>query len=159
MNKSFFAATVLAVSLIASPTNANEGPEYIVKLFEVMGIDEQINGGFEAMLPAIDQLAAQFQLDATDKEELKEIYRDWFYNDIDRVKMREQMTVLYAQFYSEDEINNLTAFYETPTGQKLLSTSAELMKLSAQIGMQEAQLKQNQLLQRLQPFIEKHQAQ
>jgi len=40
------------------------------KMFEVMDMERQMNGGFEAMLPLIDQMAAQFRLDATGKEEL-----------------------------------------------------------------------------------------
>ena len=54
------------------------------------------------------------------------------------------------------EIEEVTNFYQTETGQKFLQKSPELMKLGAQIGMIEAQSKQTELLNRLKPFFEKH---
>lgn len=38
--------------------------------------DKQMTDGFEAMLPASEQMASQLQLDDAAKEELKNIYRD-----------------------------------------------------------------------------------
>ena len=121
-----------------------------------MGIDKQMTGGFDAILPVVDQLASQLQLDANGKEELKTIYRDWWENDIDRKAMKEKMVELYAKTFTTVEINELNKFYRSPIGQKFLEKSPELMKLGAEIGMKEAQTKQTKLIKRFQPFMEKH---
>ena len=116
-----------------------------------------MTGGFEAMLPVIEQMASQLQLDDAAKEELKNIYRDWFKYDFDQQAILTKLVAVYSESFTDKEINELIAFYETPTGQKFLAKSPQLMQIGAQLGMQEGQLKQALLLERLQPFLAKHQ--
>lgn len=137
-------------------SNCFAGGASVEKMFKVMNMDEQLVGGFEAMLPVIDQMATKFKLDSAGKEELLNIYRAWFNDDLDRSKIKEKIKELYAATFSDKEIDEITKFYQTETGQKFLKKSPELMKLGAQIGMAEAQAKQSQLLNRLKPFFEKH---
>ncbi len=106
------------------------------------------------MLPMVDQVASQLQLNAQEKEQLKDIYREWFENDIDRKVIKEKMIKLYAANFTTEEINELNKFYSSPVGQKFLEKSPGLMKLGAQIGMEEAQRKQAKLMERLQPFLD-----
>ncbi|WP_245688561.1 DUF2059 domain-containing protein [Vibrio sonorensis] len=133
--------------------------EAAAKLFVVMDMDKQIAGGFEAMLPTVNQVATNLQLDAQETEELKSIYRDWFFKDIDQENLKNQIVDLYADTFTLDELQNITEFFQTPTGKKLAAKSPELAKLGAQFGMEAAQAKQQELMQRLMPFIEKHQPQ
>ncbi len=127
----------------------------IDKMFQLIDIEGQMGGGFEAMLPIIDQMSSQLQLDAEEKEQLKNIYRDWFENDIDRKAMKEEMAKMYAEAFTAEEINELNKFYSTPIGQKFLEKSPELMRLGAQIGMEAAQKQQGKLMERLQPLLGK----
>lgn len=126
------------------------------ELMVVMEIDKQMNGGFEAMLPAVDQLALQLSLNEEEKKELLDIYRAWFEEDIDRKKLVDGTADLYRQAFSEDEIKEMLQFFSTPTGKKVVKESPALMQKGAQLGMVEAQEKQALLLERLSPFIEKH---
>lgn len=128
----------------------------IDEMFRVMSMDKQMSGGFEAMLPAIDQMTAQFKLDKQGKEELRDIFRTWFNEDIDRKKMIGDIKKLYSEAFTVEEIKEITKFYQTPVGKKFLDISPQLMQTSAQIGMQEAQVKQTQLMERIKPFLEKH---
>lgn len=128
----------------------------IDEMFSVMEIDKQMTGGFEAMLPVVDQMSQQFKLDQAGKEELKEIFRTWFNEDIDRVKIVNQVKAQYSQTFTDQEIKEITKFYKTPTGKKFLQESPKLMQLGAQAGMQEAQSKQVKLMERVKPFLDKH---
>jgi len=128
----------------------------IDEMFRVMAMDKQITGGFDAMLPVIDQMTNQLKLDAKGKDELREIFRSWFNEDLDRKKMLKEVKILYSQAFTNDEIHEITKFYQSPVGKKFLEKSAHLMKKGAQIGMQEAQAKQVQLMERVKPFLEKH---
>lgn len=150
--------SVFLLAILTFPAQAEVGSKIVSveKMFAIIGIDEQFNGAFEAMLPTVDQLAARLDLDSDEKEELKNIYRAWFHQDIDRESMKKKMVDLYAGAFSQVEIEEITKFYQTPAGQKFLQKSPELMKLGGQIGMQEGQKKQQQLINRLTPFIEKH---
>lgn len=150
--------TAFLIALLAWPVNAEsaKGSSSIEEMFSVMGIDNQLNGGFEALLPVVDQLANRFQLNIEAKEELKNIYRDWFENDIDRVVLKTKMMEIYSETFNENEITALIAFYKSPIGVKVTKKTPALMKLGAEMGMQEAQSKQHLLLEKLKPFLDKH---
>lgn len=147
-------AILLSISTHAYADISADKKAQIQELFEVMGLDEQINGGFEAMLGVVDQMSARMQLNAQQKNQLTNIYRDWFKYDIDHAAMQEKFVQLYADAFTSDEVDKLVAFYKTPTGQKFLEKSPGLMKRGAQIGMQEAKSKEDELMQRLQLFLE-----
>lgn len=155
-------ARVIGCALAASlwlpgaALHASAPSELIERLFVAIGMDRQLIGGFEAMLPAMEHMASELELDDAGKAELREIYRSWFYNDIDRDAIRAQMITLYAETFSEQEVHEIIAFYQTPIGQKFLEVSPDLVKQGAQIGMQEGIDKQPLLLERLEPFIAEH---
>lgn len=126
------------------------------ELLEVMGAKDQMLGGFEAMLPVIDNMAVQFQLDAAAKAELREIYRSWFDEDLDQDRMIKEIAELYTSAFTVEELDQLIMFYKSPLGRKFLAKSPALMKEGAKIGMDEANRKQQNLLNRLGPFLKKH---
>ncbi len=128
----------------------------IDEMFKVMSMDKQMSGGFEAMLPMIDQMTIKFKLDSEQKEELKNVFRTWFNEDLDREKMKNEFKRLYASNFTDAEIVKITEFYKTPVGVKFLEKSSHLMQQGAQIGMEEAQAKQAKLMERMQAFLVKH---
>jgi len=140
----------------STPSIANEEP--IDEMFRIMSMETQLTGGFEAMLPLIDQMSNRFKLDKEAKEELKEIFRTWFQEDIDQDKMLSEFKSLYKATFTDTEIVQITDFYKTPVGQKLVKQSPELVKIAAKMGMQEAQSKQSLLQERIKPFLKKHKA-
>lgn len=151
--KKFFVVPALILTF-STATFAQDKP--IDEMFKVMSMEKQVEGGFEAMLPTIDQMAAQFNLNNESKEELKNTFREWFHKDLDHSKMMSELKRLYSQTFTNEEIAKITKFYQTPVGKKFLEQSPQLMKLGAQIGMQEAQSKQFKLMERVNAFMEKH---
>ncbi|UAB71686.1 DUF2059 domain-containing protein [Vibrio sp. SCSIO 43132] len=146
--------------LVSTPMSAlaiDKG-ESVSHLLKVMKMEEQLSGGFEAMIPMIDQLANSLQLNKAEKEELTDIYRSWYINDIDRHRIINELANLYSKTFSQKEIEALIDFYSTPTGQKFVEKSTVLVRAGAQLGMQEAERAQPQLIEKLTPFLEKHQA-
>ena len=124
-------------------------------LFEVMDMQKQLTGGFEAMMPMIEQQAAQLQLDAEGKKELQAIFKTWFETDIDQEGMVNQMKQLYRDSFTDEELTEVIAFYNTAVGKKFIKQSPALMQEGARIGMLEAQNAQGKLMERLAPFFEK----
>jgi hypothetical protein len=143
-------------SISLAYASASEEVEVAEELLTVMDTEKQMLGGFEAMLPIVNQVASNLALDAIETEELKSIYRDWFENDIDRSKMRREIAELYASKFTIAEMKEIIAFYGTEIGKKFIQISPELAKAGAQIGMREAQDKQALLVEKVTPFIEKH---
>jgi uncharacterized protein len=151
MNKFLFLP--LMIFTLSTSTLAQEAP--IDEMFRVMSMDKQMAGGFEAMLPLIDQMTATYQLNNEGKEEFKGVLMAWFNEDIDHSKVMDEMKKLYSQSFTNDEISTITKFYQTPVGKKLLEKSPQLMQRGAQMGMQEAQSKQIKLMERVKYFLEK----
>ena len=145
-----FLFSLIALLPMASP--ADDADE----LMKAMKIKDQMLGGFEAMMPMIDQMAVQMGLDEAGKKELLAIYRDWYDEDIDHDKILKEVTALYRKAFTEDELRAMLAFFTSPVGQKVVMQSPQLMKEGAQIGMKEGQAKQEFLMKRLEPFMEEH---
>ncbi|NVD73101.1 DUF2059 domain-containing protein [Duganella sp. BJB1802] len=57
---------------------------------------------------------------------------------------------LYARTYSADELKQITAFYRTPIGAKMLATMPKLMAEAMQIGQQIAARRVGPVMQKLQ---------
>lgn len=151
MSRFIFIAVFSA--LITSPIYASEEP--VDEFFRVMSMEKQMLGGFEAMMPMINQMANRFQLNPAQTEELKNIFRTWFKEDMDHASVMKKMKVMYQERFTSEELQAVTAFFKTPEGKKFIDASPELMKIGAQIGMQEAQSKEYLLMERIKPFLEK----
>ncbi|HAS6731665.1 TPA: DUF2059 domain-containing protein [Vibrio parahaemolyticus] len=151
----FIVIALLAANPISAIATDQDAAE---RLLKVMKVEKQLSGGFEAMTPMIDQLANSLQLNKSQTEELVNIYRDWFLNDIDRQRIIDELAILYSQTFSQQEIESMIVFYSTPEGQKFIEKAPALMQAGAQLGMQEAELAQPQLIEKLTPFLEKHHA-
>ena len=108
------------------------------------------------MLPLINQQATQFKLSGNEKNALMTIYRDWFHVDMDHDNLCKELIVPYAKAITVDKVIQIIKFHKTPVGKKTLIKLPLLMKEGAKLGHLEAQKKQQALLDRLEPFLEKH---
>lgn len=159
--KTFKATLLAALFLPAVVLHAEPAAENLAaaqKLAEVMGLKQQMSAGFNSMMPMIDQLAGQLQLDEAGKAELIGIYKDWFEKDLDQEKMRNNIINLYAETFTVQELDGLREFYLTPIGKKSLTALPGIMQKGAQLGMEEAKAKQQLLMGKLNAFIEKQKA-
>ncbi len=150
---------LLIVALLFSPlVKADPTPEHLNKveeLFAVMDLKNQLNSGFDAMTPMIDELSKNLKLNEAESKEFREIYREWFEKDIDREQIIKDISKLYADTFTIDDLDQLISFYETPIGKKALEKMPLLMQEGAKIGMQAAQEKQGALQMKIEAFYEK----
>jgi len=147
-----------AAAAAPEPTPDEATMEAARKLGEITGLKEQFASGFQSMMPMIVQQAQRMQLSNEQRAELLAIYRDWFNEDLDQQWMFDQSVLLYAKSFSKEELEAIIEFYETPAGKKALLVLPQLVQQGAELGMQEAQSKQDQLMKRLKPFLEGVQA-
>ncbi|MCZ8499381.1 hypothetical protein O9929_21025 [Vibrio lentus] len=70
-----------------------------------MDVDKQMLGGFEAMLPIVNQISGKLELNSQETDQLKDLYKDWLENDIDRVKMRIEIAKLYSNQFTVTKMN------------------------------------------------------
>lgn len=150
--------TALWIGLSSSVMYAQENaPSPTVnELMSVMRMQDSMSSGFDAMLPMIDALSDQWQLTPEQEHTLKGIYRDWFKNDFDQESLINKISLEYGKVFTEAEMQKMIAFYETPTGQKVLDSLPHLTQLGAQLGMQEGQKKQHLLEEKIRVFYEEN---
>jgi len=153
--KALLVSTLTFSFLSAAPSEA--ALQAAEQLAETMGLKKQMETGFDAMLPIVEQQSAQLQLSESEAKEFLKAYKAWFLEDVDQEALLKQMVALYAEAFTPEELSQLSAFYKTPVGQKSLTALPELTSKGAQLGMQEAQKAQHLLLERLHPFLNKGQ--
>ena len=151
----FFVCGMTFIAICTITASDGNQPEAAKELTELLGLKDQISLGFNAMLPLIDEKASELGLDDKGKKELQNILKAWCDKDLDHEALQREIMELYRQAFTEEEIQKLIEFYKTPLGQKTLKVFPEMMQKSVQIGVQEAQAKQEKLMKRLQPFLEK----
>ncbi len=123
-------------------------------LFELMHMDQQLDAGFQAMLPMLDQISADMKLDAESRTRLEEVLTDWFHEDVDRQGIMDHAVRLYVETFTLEELDALIAFYESPVGKKFTDSRPRLMREMTQFSMEETQSRQGELMKRLDEFYE-----
>lgn len=154
LKATLLAAFILPAAMLQAEPSA-ESLAAAKKLADTINLKEQMDAGFAAMMPMVDQLSTKLQLDAAGKAELIQLYKDWFEKDLDQEKMRNSIVILYAETFTIQELDGLREFYMTPLGKKALKVLPEIMQKGAQLGMEEATSKQQLLMDKLNAFIEK----
>jgi uncharacterized protein len=85
----------------------------------VMNVEKQMAVGSEVMT---DQLIRQNPMLGP----YKDVLLKWAASTMRWDTLGSQLVALYEESFTESELRDMTAFYETPTGQKALSTLQEL---------------------------------
>ena len=73
-------------------------------------------------------------------------------NTVNWDKIKPQMTDLYVSNFSENEINDMLAFYRSPTGKKFVEKMPVIMQKSMEIGQKQSRTmipKLNRLLEQM----------
>jgi hypothetical protein len=132
----------LALPLFAAtePNPSKEQRAQIDKLFAAMDLDKMMHDTMDAMFAQVEQ---QYLSGAGDDSEAlaeaKEkfgFFREHAKNIDFSGQFREAAARLYAKYFTEQELTDLTAFYTSATGRKALSIMPQMMTEAMQMGEQ-----------------------
>jgi hypothetical protein len=137
----------LARPLFAQDTSATHR-EAVRQLMTVTHVQELTEQSVDAMMKG--QLQAMPQL-APFASILETFYRE----QMAWTTLEPEYTQLYLEVFTEAEIREMIAFYQTPLGQKLLTKMPVLMTKSNELMSRRLQTAMPQLMQRLQAAMEK----
>lgn len=116
-------------------------------LIDLMGLEKQMMGGATAMVDAMSSQNPSLM-------PYRDVILEWSESIMTWEIFGPKMIDIYAGAFSESELRDLIAFYNTPTGKKAVSIMPELMQQGAQLGANEAQ----KHIPRLQEMIEARKA-
>lgn len=125
------------ITLFSFQIQAQDKKEALKELFEVMQIEKMTSQMMDNMIPMLQQQAQS----SLKKEEDKAKFEEYMKYVMDETKtlclnlIKNDMPLIYEKHFSYEDIINLTNFYKTPTGQRLLEKTPDVGKETMQIMM------------------------
>ena len=125
--------TILALAALlamaARPAAAQETlrHELALQLLEAMRMPDQIAA-------SVATVVATQTRQNPDLPGLGEVLREFLSRYVTWDAMKDEYAELYAGAFTEEELREMTAFYRTPTGQKLARSTPQLTRLGAELG-------------------------
>jgi len=115
---------ILLVSLACLQLNGQTKQEKILMYISIVNSEEMINKGFDGML--------QFMKQQTSKDLTKEQQDEFSTFLMDETKkmakkaLTEFYPKVYDKYFTDDEIDELLKFYQSPTGQKFVKVTPDI---------------------------------
>lgn len=144
---------VIALSSRADTAATRKSAEAILEITNAAGA---MKSGFVATIePMIANMKKQGMPEAA-ATEMTAVMGEWFDSEIKWADIKPKMIDLYVQEFTEQELKDLLAFYQTPVGQKAILKLPVVMRQGAMIGQEYAAKKQDSLKVRVQAVIDKY---
>ena len=103
----------------------------------------------KAMQSTIDQMLDLQIKQHPEIAPYRNVMKRFFSKYLSYASLKEELITAYTQEFTEAELNQITAFYKTPVGQKAVEKMPKLFAKGAQIGMAQVQAHQAELEQML----------
>jgi uncharacterized protein len=118
----------------AQATDAN-----VVRLLKLSGSDAVGLQMIDLMMPSLQKMAPQVPMEIWQR----------LRNAIDAGGMIDRLVPVYAAHYSDEEVLQLIAFYETPLGKKVVRETPAVMRESYSVGQEWGQAILRDIIQEL----------
>lgn len=142
-------ALALSSVAVADEASHREAALRVLEASQVKKSLEQIQGMFEGML---SQQMGTVEVPPEGKAELEAMQAEMssLMSDLLTWEELSEFTVTtYVEFFSEEELNELTDFYKSELGQKLIERQPEIMQKSMQWAQTKVQERMPEFLKRL----------
>lgn len=126
MKKTILFAIVIMLSFTAS--KAQDKAADIKRLMTAMQVDKMVSNTMQNMRTVMKQQASM-QIQGDSAKETIEKLMDFVSEATVEITIKmsnEDLPAVYEKFFTEEEINDLILFYESPTGKKLLEKTPEI---------------------------------
>jgi hypothetical protein len=127
----FLIAFIYAVPGI-SLADADSHRQAVERLFKLTHMEQRVNESVDNVL--LIQLQQSPQL-----EPHRQTLDDFLQKHIGWTSMKEAIAAMYMEAFSEAELNEMNAFYITPTGQRVITDVPQLVQRRNQLAMQRMQ--------------------
>lgn len=144
----------LATSRAAEPDS--EAVKAASELIDSMDLENLLAKSMETSLDAQTKQFSQMGMSAVGVAELKAEMLAFMKEVMVWEELRPEFIRIYAESFTAAELNELKAFYQTPTGRKAATMMPELMGKGMILGQEKVQARAAELQQRLMPIIQRH---
>tara|TARA_B100002049_G_C16046948_1_gene361639 strand:- start:400 stop:897 length:498 start_codon:yes stop_codon:yes gene_type:complete len=136
----------LSLNTFASEESKNEKIESLMSL---MDMDSLIDNMYTQVEPMMKNMSDQMNIKPSEQPIFDKYYKEMtliLKEEVSWTKMKPHVLAIYDKNFTEQQIDDIVEFYETPTGQAMLNKMPEITQQSVQISQQ--------LLQRALPRIQ-----
>ncbi len=148
---------LVAAALIAPVCRADDSLALANKYLDVSGISGGMQQSFEAGIkPALDRMRSQ-GMPAELVESIHAASQKFFADNFKWDDLKPQVAKLYAETFTEAELRDIVAFYETPTGQKVAAKLPGLFQQATALSMTRIQEKMPEFQQQVGALIQDYQ--
>lgn len=126
MKKQFFIFILLF--LFSVNISAQNKTDDLNKLLKLMRLETMIDAQLKEMIPIFKHQARE-QIQGNDAEQKIDQYLSYMMDEMKNITERlvqEDVANVYDKHFTDEEIKDLIAFYESPTGQKSLDKTPEI---------------------------------
>lgn len=154
---SFLTCLLLADPCLAEESQPTSGAEAAaIELMEITNsreILDQTMGQIEAMM---QQQLATMDLSPEARTAQARVVREsmeWMEEVMSWDKMQQAYVEIYVEVFTEEELRELVAFYQTPIGQKMIEKMPALMQKSMEVTMEMIQEQMPELQRRMEQAL------
>jgi uncharacterized protein len=148
---------LVLAALIAPVCRADDSLNLAEKFLDLSGTESFMQQAFESGLkPSLDQMKAK-GAPADLVESIHAEARNYFLENFKWEEMRPQLAKLYTAAFTEAELAEIIAFYQTPTGQKTLAKLPSLTQQSMVMAMGGVQANMPEFQRRVGVLIQEYQ--
>ena len=111
----------------------------------------------KTMQAAMDQMLAVQMKANPNLKPFEEVMKQFLNKYLSYAALKDELIAIYAAEFTEAEMNEIAAFYRTPTGKKAIEKMPSLMQKSAELGMKRVQDNSAELRQTIEAEVKKAQ--
>jgi hypothetical protein len=116
----------------SAPADADSHRQAVERLFKLTHMEQRVNESVDNVL--LIQLQQSPQL-----EPHRQALDDFLQKHIGWNSMKDEIAAMYMETFTEAELNEMNAFYITPTGQRVITDVPQLVQRRNQLAMQRMQ--------------------
>ncbi len=136
---------ILPNSLFADEKSHRKAAE---DLLLAMQVDEQLRSSIDQSITL--QIKVNPQL-----AQVKDVFNRFFAKHMSWEALKDDVISMYTESFTEPELKEITAFYRTPTGKKLVEKMPVLTAKGMQLGVSRVQANQGELRQMIEEELAK----
>jgi hypothetical protein len=140
-------------STLADEAAARKSAEAIL---EITNAEGSLKTGFISSIePMVANMKRQGVPDAAGVE-ISAAMSEWFDAEMKWSEIKPKMVDIYVKHFTEQELKELLAFYQTPLGKKAMTTLPMVMREGTAVGQEYATKKQESLQKKVQAIVDKY---
>jgi len=157
-------AAALIFAMLAGGAHAAASPESVERLLQVMKVQQQLDAIYSQMVPAM-QNAMRQSLGQNASPDAERVYNAVMpkinavlREEMGWSKLKPDFAAIYAETFTQQEIDGLIAFYQGPVGSAFIAKQPQLTQRSMQLMQQRMPAVMQKVMQVAREEVEKEQA-